>query len=94
MSMNAAPSNLWEFIQPIQPGDRFALAVVLIVFGTIALVLIVGIIAATLRSVQKHRLDDALKRELVDRGMNATEIDQIVRVRSGARGKVPTTNHA
>jgi len=83
--MQSAPSNLWEFLSSFDAGERFPLAVVLIVFGTMALVLTVAIIAFTARSMCKHRLDDALKRELVDRGMNAEEIERIVVARVGSR---------
>ena len=52
-----------------------------------ALVLIAGIVAGTIRSMHKHRLDDALKRELVDRGISAEEIEWIVKARKGTGGK-------
>jgi hypothetical protein len=83
--MQSAPTNLWEFLSSFDAGERFPLVVVMIMFGTMALVLIVAIIAFTTRSMCKHRLDDALKRELVDRGMNAEEIEQIVAARVGCR---------
>lgn len=79
------PTNLWEFLMTFENGERFPLAVVMIVFGTMALVITVAVIAFTIRSMHKHRLDDALKRELVDRGMNADEIERIVAARVGCR---------
>jgi hypothetical protein len=83
----AAPSNLWEFLMTFDAGERFPLVITMIVFGTTALVFIVGIVAITLKSMHKHRLDDALKRELVDRGMSAEEIERIVAVRVGSRAR-------
>jgi hypothetical protein len=88
-NMNATPTNLWEFLMTFDPSMRFPLVIVSIVFGTMALVAIFGIVAGTMQSMHRHRLDDALKRELVDRGMEADEIERIVRARSGAKPKPP-----
>jgi signal transduction histidine kinase len=85
--MDATPGNLWEFLMTFDASMRFPLIIVSIVFGTILLVIVAGIIAGTVNSMHKHRLDDALKRELVDRGMSAEEIERIVRVRSGTTSK-------
>lgn len=87
--MDTVPTNLWQFLMTFDAGERFPLVVVMIVFGTVALVLIVGIIALAVRSMHKHRLDDALKRDLVDRGMDADEIERIVRARRGATAQSP-----
>ncbi len=76
--MSAAPDNLWQFLMTFDAGERFPLVVVMIVFGTLALIVIVGIVATTVKSMHRHRLDDALKRELIDRGMEAEEIERIV----------------
>lgn len=89
--MNATPSNLWEFLMTFDPSMRFPLVIVSIVFGTVLLVIIVVIVATTITSVHKHRLEDALKRELVDRGMSAEEIERIVKAHRGA--DKPTTVH-
>lgn len=79
--INAAPSNVWEFLTSFDAGDRFPLVIVIIVFGVMGLVFTVGIIAFTIRSIQKNRLDDALKRELLDRGMSAEEIALVIRTK-------------
>jgi hypothetical protein len=83
--MHSPPTNLWEFLMNFDAGERFPLVIVMITFGTIALVFTVAIIAFAIRSMYKHRLDDALKRELVDRGMSVEEIERIVAARVGCR---------
>ena len=85
--MQATPTNVWQFLMTIDADERFPLAVVAIVFGTLLLVAFVAIIAGTIRSMHKHRLDDALKRELIERGMEAEEIERIVSARRGGAAK-------
>ena len=80
--MNAMPSNLWEFLMTFDADMRFPLVICAMIFGGTALVALVGIISHTIHTIHKNRLDDALKRELVDRGMTAGEIERIVRARS------------
>lgn len=48
MTMTNPPSDLWEFVAPLDSDERFILAAVLIVLGALALVLTVAIIARTL----------------------------------------------
>ncbi len=81
--MSIMPNNLWQFLMTFDAGERFPLAVVIIVFGTMLLIAIVAIVAGTIRSIHRHRLDDALKRELVERGMDAEEIERIVGAKRG-----------
>lgn len=45
-------------------------------------VAIIGIIASEARKYACHRQDVALKRDLVERGLSAEEIERIVKVRS------------
>jgi hypothetical protein len=83
--VNSASNNLWEWLAPIDADSRFALCVVMVVMGLAALVLIVSIVARTVSMIQRARLEDALKRELLDRGMSANEIAQVVEASAGPR---------
>ena len=85
--MNTAPGNLWEYLMTFNAGERFPLTVVIIVFGSIALVFTVGILSHTIKSMHRSRMEDALKRELVDRGMSAEEIERIIQARGDSSGE-------
>jgi hypothetical protein len=73
------PGGFWEWIGLRDPGMRFAL----IMFVLIAAVFVSSILAAVIYKMHKNRLEDALKRELLDRGMSAAEIATVVRAKSG-----------
>jgi hypothetical protein len=90
--MNAAPGNMWDFFTNVQSGERFPLVVVIIVFGTMALILTVAIVAHTVKSIYRNRLEDALKRELVDRGFSADEIATILAAPAASRHLHSTGN--
>jgi len=72
----------------LQSPERFGLAF----FAMIAIVIIVITVFATIYKMHKNRLEDSLKRELLDRGMSASEIAMVVRARPGkGRGAdIPT----
>ena len=77
--MNSVPGNFWEWTSSWGPGERFAL----LVLGVFALVFVVTMIACTIYAMHKNRLNDQLKRELVDRGMSADEIATVVNAKPG-----------
>ena len=77
--MNSVPGNFWEWTSSLGPGERFPL----LILGGFALVFIVTIIACTIYAMHKNRLNDQLKRELVDRGMSADEIATVVNAKPG-----------
>lgn len=84
--MNSVPTNLWEWLAPIAPGDRFALCITSIVIGLIALVFVIAIVSHAIGKIHRTRLENALKRELLDRGMSSEEIAEIVEATSGRKG--------
>ena len=85
--MNSVPTNLWEWLAPIDPGDRVALCATAIVIGLTALVLIIWIVAGTTGKIHRARLENALERELLDRGMSAEEITEVVAATAGPKGQ-------
>jgi hypothetical protein len=85
--MNTVPDSLWEWLVEINPGDRFALCVVSIVFGVMALLVTIGIVSHTVRSIHQSRLESTLKRELLDRGLSVDEIAKVI----AATGNVKRT---
>lgn len=86
--MQSVPGTLWEWLSALEPGERLALSVVVTALLLLSAVLVVAIVAFTIRAIHKHRLDDALKRELLDRGMVAEEIALVVQAKSGKCGMV------
>lgn len=66
-------------------GGPFAMVVFIVLIATASSV--IGAIAKEIRKFADHRQDVEFKRELVDRGMTADEIERIVQ----AKGTGPTT---
>ena len=84
--MNSVPTNLWEWLAPIQPEERFALCITTIVVGLTALVFVIAIVSHMTGKIHRARLENALKRELLDRGMSSEEIAQIVEASAAPKG--------
>ena len=86
--MNSVPSNLWEWLAPIQPDERFALTVTTVVIGLAATVLTVGIVSWLVGHIHRLRYENTLKRELLDRGMSADEIATVINAGQKKRSSV------
>jgi hypothetical protein len=85
LTMSAVPVNLWEWLAPIEPDERFALCITLVVFGILALVIVVGLMALTIFKIHRTRVEAALKRELLDRGLSVEEIASVITATSGGK---------
>jgi hypothetical protein len=72
--MHSVPDSFWQWLSSLRSDDLCALIAVISVFGVVA----IGIVCATVYKIHKTRTEDALKRELLDRGMSAEEIATIV----------------
>jgi mannitol-specific phosphotransferase system IIBC component len=75
----SSPGSFWEWIGFMDPGMRFAV----VFFALISAVFVIAIVAGVIYKVHKNRLEDALKRELLDRGMSAADIAMVVRAKPG-----------
>lgn len=75
--MQSVPSSFWEWAASVDPGERTGLIIV----SVFAVMTIIVIVAVTIYSMHKNRLDDSLKRELLDRGMSADEIATVMNQR-------------
>jgi hypothetical protein len=80
--MRPVPTNFWEWMSRAAADDVTAI----VVLSIFAIVGIVAILAVTVHRIHKNRLDDALKRELLDRGMSAEEIALVVGAAQPKRG--------
>ncbi len=76
--MHVIPSSFWQWISALESDD---LAGVLI-FTAVVCVAAIGAVCITVCTIHKNRTEDALKRELLDRGMSADEIATIVGTKS------------
>ena len=83
--MNTVPQSFAEWMAAIQPDERFALCVVAIIFGTALCVFTIGFISFTVRSIHRSRLETALKRELLDRGLAADEVAKVIQATAGQK---------
>ena len=83
--MNSVPANLWELIASLDEGLIFAV----LFFAMAALVAILITIFTAVYAMHKNRLEDSLKRELLDRGMSADEIVAVVRAKPTKSGTNP-----
>jgi hypothetical protein len=82
----AESTDAWSNFFGIQPGDRFALMVIIIVFGTVLTIALVGIAAGTAKCIHNRRLEAELKRDLLDRGMSAEEVARVVEATAVSKG--------
>jgi hypothetical protein len=73
--MNSVPGSFWEWLAALGSGERTGLTVM----GIAAFVFMVWMVLVTIYKIHGNRLEDALKRELLDRGMTAEEIATVVR---------------
>jgi hypothetical protein len=72
--MSSMPGGFWQWTANLSSGERTGL----LIFAMIALIAIVAIITSAVYQMHKNRLEDALKRELLERGMSAEEIATVI----------------
>jgi hypothetical protein len=82
-TMQSQPANLGEWITSFGPGERLPLLIVGLILGIFALVFIVTIVSGTIYKMHKNRLETALKRDLLEQGMSAKEIVDVIRAKPG-----------
>ena len=72
--MNSVPTTFWEWAAALSKEEFIGV----MFFGLLALLVTTIIICVTIYSMHKNRIDDALKRELLERGMSADEIGAVM----------------
>jgi hypothetical protein len=87
--MNAEPQTIWDSIIQIAAADRAALIALFIIVATLIIVVIAVIASKTVYRMHKNRLEDALKRELIERGFSADEIATIVESSAAPKNPQP-----
>jgi hypothetical protein len=79
--MRSVPGSFWEWAASLQPSEQFPL----LVLGGFAVIFIITLVACTIYAMHKNRLNDHLKRELLDRGLSADEIATVINAKPGKR---------
>lgn len=72
--MNSVPTTFWEWFAALNREELIGV----MFFGLLALLVTTIIICVTIYSIHQNRLDGALKRELLDRGMSPEEIATVI----------------
>ena len=80
--MRSVPDNFWDWAATMPSHERFWLLFICLT----AVVLMTSIVSATIYGMHRNRVEDSLKRELLDRGMSAEEIAMIMNKADGKRG--------
>lgn len=79
--MQSMPSDFWSWFNKFNADDLAGLVAGLAVVSAFA----VGMICLTVYMIHKNRTEDALKRDLLDRGLSADEIATIINAKSDKR---------
>lgn len=67
-----------DIFSGLDQNQRFALIIVVIGCATGVICVIIGCLAGVAKSIQRGRAETDLKRDLVERGLRAEEIERIV----------------
>jgi hypothetical protein len=75
--MQTVPTTFWEWLANLDDGQFMGL-----MFMVVLVLLVITItLCVTIYGVHKNRLDTALKREMLDRGLSPDEIATVVNSR-------------
>ena len=81
--MSSESLTMWDVLGRLDGSDLSLVLGLLLFFVFIATVVISTLIARTVYAFHRSRLEDALKRDLVERGFSVEEITQIVAATGG-----------
>jgi hypothetical protein len=74
----AATGGLTDVLVGIDPDKRFVLLLVLVGLAFGLVLGVAGIVSGTINSLHRRRSELDLKREMIERGMSADEIEKII----------------
>jgi hypothetical protein len=75
---SVSPHSWTDFFVGLESEQRWLLLVIALGCSIGLILGLVGIVSSTLRSMQHHRAELALKQEMLDRGMSADEIAKVI----------------
>ena len=76
--MQSIPDNFWSWFSKFSTDDQAGM----MAGAAVCVVAVIGLICLTIYKIHKTRSEDALKRELLDRGLEAEEIATIINAKS------------
>jgi len=79
--MRSVSGDFWSWFSKFNAEDVTGFIAVVLVFSVAA----VAVVCLTIYLVHKNRAEDALKRDLLDRGLSADEIATIINAKSDKR---------
>ena len=83
IAMYSLHNNGWaDFFMGIEPAHRWLLLVVAISCAMGVTISLAGIVMKSINSIQRHRAETELKREMIERGMSADEIAKVIEASS------------
>jgi hypothetical protein len=75
---DVSSGNLADFFVGIDPNQRWLILVVAISCSVGLVISLAGIVMKSISSMQRHRAETDLKREMIERGMSAEEIATVI----------------
>jgi hypothetical protein len=87
--MRSVPGGFWQWISSMHSDDVCGMIAILSVFSVAA----ITVVCVTIHAIHKSRSENALKRELLDRGMTADEIATVISAKPGKVDPQRMTRH-
>ena len=78
--MQSVPTDFWQWISSVN-DEQVPLVICLAALAAITVVLVVAVVSMTAFAIHRNRVNSALKREMLDRGMSAEEIAMVIQSR-------------
>jgi hypothetical protein len=88
--MRSTPISFWDWFTSRDTGDLAGLSI-LVVLGGVAVIIV---LSSVVYLMHKNRLQDSLKRELLDRGFSADELATIVYGKRHGKLEIPKLTDA
>lgn len=77
--MPGVPSSFWQWLSSLPQHEQSFTFLTFALMVAVTLFLIAAIVSFTVYKIHRNRLNDSLKRELLERGMSSEDIVEIVR---------------
>jgi hypothetical protein len=85
--MNAQPHSIWDALSQVSSPDMPVIILIVVAVATLLIIAITVTVSKTIYGMHKNRLENTLKRELVERGLSVDEIERIVAAKGSVTGK-------
>ena len=76
--MNAQATEVQSLWSSFDGEQRFVLTILLIIFSSVIAIVLIGAGCSTWKSVKERQFEADIKRDMLDRGMTAEEIERVM----------------